>query len=295
MSSFYPSREDREDLWDDLVTGVWHRPVPDTRPDYQLILTAPVTALDPVLPDVRRVPRTLVLALLASILLGALMASGGYAYLDQLRLPAMALYESTSEGWIVREIRSHVVLSAPEDSRARHRRSAAYRDLWQASTWYHPLADEILLPGHLTRKFGAKRQGPRPAECLRGHCGVDIGQFGLTVRAAQDGLVDRVQRQGTRKEGRYVRIVHDNGLVSYYMHLHRIRNDLRAGMRVSGGEPIGVVGRTGIKRSKAHLHFAVAVVEGKKKVFLDPEPLLRRSVIIEDDLASHADAPDPMF
>ena len=173
---------------------------------------------------------------------------------------------------------SRVGIAAPESSRIHHRLSAPYRDIWRDSVWYHPLTGEKLLPENRTRKFGARRHGDRPIECGRGHCGVDLGHFGLAVRAAQDGVIERVERISRGAAGRYVRIAHDDGFVSDYMHLHRIEPDLRPGMRVRGGEKLGIVGRTGIRRSRPHLHFALAYRDGREKIFVDPEPLLRHSI-----------------
>ena len=167
-------------------------------------------------------------------------------------------------------------VSVPAPASSVQARSAGPERL-RESAGHLPLSEGSFLPERASRKFGAKRPGRRPRECGRGHCGVDVGSFGIVVRAARDGVVEKVQRRATRKEGRYVRILHPDGLVTYYMHLHRVREDLREGMHVAGGEPIGVVGKTGIRRSKPHLHFAVARREGKKKVFLDPEPLLREA------------------
>jgi murein DD-endopeptidase MepM/ murein hydrolase activator NlpD len=181
------------------------------------------------------------------------------------------------------ELLPHVAVSAEESSRIFHRTSAALRDRWRSAVWYHPLSNELRLPENLTRKFGARRSGKRPVECGRGHCGVDLGYFGLVVRAARDGVVEKVQRRAKDRAGRYLRIAHDDGFVSYYIHLHRIRADLEEGMTVKGGEPIGVTGKTGIRRSRPHLHFALAIKDGKEKVFVDPEPLLRRSVAVSGD------------
>jgi murein DD-endopeptidase MepM/ murein hydrolase activator NlpD len=178
---------------------------------------------------------------------------------------------------------TRIAMSAQESQRVLHRTTAQYRDLWRSTVWYHPLTDEVFLPENKTRKFGARRHGDRPSECGRGHCGVDIGFFGLSVRAAQDGVVEVVQRHSRDNAGRYVRILHDSGFVSYYIHLNSIRPDLEVGMRVKGGEPIGITGKTGIKRSRPHLHFQLAFRDGHKQYFIDPEPLLRRAVTADDE------------
>jgi murein DD-endopeptidase MepM/ murein hydrolase activator NlpD len=150
--------------------------------------------------------------------------------------------------------------------------------------WYHPLpGPKRTLPEQDTRRFGAAREGMRPEECVGGHCGVDIGTVkGMLVLAAHDGVVERVERDpevGGRRgnEGRFVRVNHKGGtVVTSYIHLDSIREDLRPGIPVKAGEAIGTVGDSGVQHSGPHLHFAVSVrpsAEGSE-LYIDPEPLL---------------------
>lgn len=156
---------------------------------------------------------------------------------------------------------------------------AAERDVW-----YHPLpGPKRTLPERDTRRFGAAREGMRPEECAGGHCGVDIGTTnGMLVLAAHDGVVERVERDpevGGRRgnEGRFVRINHKGGtVVTSYIHLESIREDLKPGIPVKAGEAIGTVGDSGVQHSGPHLHFAVSVrpsADGPE-LYIDPEPLL---------------------
>ena len=150
--------------------------------------------------------------------------------------------------------------------------------------WIHPLAGPTRhLPEHDSRRFGAAREGMRPEECMEGHCGVDIGTIkGDVVMAIHDGVVERVQRdaeQGGRRgnEGRFIRIVHKGStVVSSYIHLDGIREDLRPGVPVKVGEAIGTVGDTGEKESGPHLHFAISVRKDadSPELFINPEPML---------------------
>jgi murein DD-endopeptidase MepM/ murein hydrolase activator NlpD len=79
--------------------------------------------------------------------------------------------------------------------------------------------------------------------------------------------------------GRFIRIGHKEGsVVSRYIHLDTIREDLREGARVHGGEVIGRLGRTGVEHSGAHLHFSVSLRAGGRggdERYIDPEPMLR--------------------
>lgn len=156
---------------------------------------------------------------------------------------------------------------------------AAERDIW-----YHPLpGPKRLLPLRDTRRFGAAREGMRPEECEGGHCGVDIGtEKGMLVVAAHDGVVLRVERDpvvGGRRgnEGRFIMINHKGGTVTTsYIHLNAIREDLRPGIPVKAGEPIGTVGDSGVHNSGPHLHFAISVraTPDSQELYIDPEPLL---------------------
>jgi murein DD-endopeptidase MepM/ murein hydrolase activator NlpD len=147
--------------------------------------------------------------------------------------------------------------------------------------WIHPLAGPFRrMPQSDGRVFGAERPGDRPGECRNGHCGVDLGGeiWGEHVRAAHDGVVDRVQRgPNDERGGLYVRIAHRDGTVySQYFHLAAIPHSLQPGMRVKRGDVIGLLGDSGVKESTAHLHFTVSVrreTDGVEQ-YIDPEPLI---------------------
>ena len=153
-----------------------------------------------------------------------------------------------------------------------------------SDTWYHPLpGPQRMMPEHDTRRFGAARPGMRPEECEGGHCGVDIGTVkGMTVLCVHDGVIERVERDpevGGRRgnEGRFIRVSHKGGtVVSSYIHLDAIREDLKPGIPVKAGEAIGLVGDSGVQHSGPHLHFAISIrpsADGPE-LFINPEPLL---------------------
>jgi murein DD-endopeptidase MepM/ murein hydrolase activator NlpD len=154
--------------------------------------------------------------------------------------------------------------------------------------WYHPLAAEgpgdRVMPDNPSRQFGANRPGIRPGECGSGHCGVDLGhERGHVVHAVRPGLVDRLMRTPDRLGGMYVRLLHPEGFYTYYMHLDVISPTLVPGVEVAAGEPLGLLGSTGIRHSPPHLHFAVSrILEGGGQRYLDPEPMLRQAVVLEE-------------
>jgi murein DD-endopeptidase MepM/ murein hydrolase activator NlpD len=147
--------------------------------------------------------------------------------------------------------------------------------------WMHPLPGPFRrMPARDSRVFGAERPGDRPIDCRKGHCGVDLGGeiWGEQVRAAHDGVVDRVRRDPNEQHGgHYVRIAHHNGTVfTQYFHLAAIPRWVEAGARVSAGDVIGLLGDTGVKESTAHLHFTVSVRPAADwpERYIDPEPLI---------------------
>ncbi len=147
--------------------------------------------------------------------------------------------------------------------------------------WFHPLGGaERALPAFESRRFGAARPQPRPAECELGHCGVDLAAaLGAPVYAIADGVIERVERDASAggAAGRFVRIGHlDGTIVTRYIHLSTIRRDLRPGQRVAAGELIGAVGRTGVEENFPHLHLGISRRNGRtNEVYVDPEPFLR--------------------
>jgi murein DD-endopeptidase MepM/ murein hydrolase activator NlpD len=150
--------------------------------------------------------------------------------------------------------------------------------------WVHPLLGPARkMPDKPSRRFGAPRDGMRPDECRSGHCGVDLGESrGDTVMAVHDGVIERVVRDpglGGRRgnEGRFIRVSHKGGtVVSSYIHLDGVREDLKPGIPVKAGEVIGTVGDTGVQSSGPHLHFAISVRKSADdpELYIDPEPLL---------------------
>lgn len=145
--------------------------------------------------------------------------------------------------------------------------------------WYHPLAGpRRVLPPNSSCRFGAARKGNRPAECLRGHCGVDLFlPPGAPVHAVHDGVVFAVQRnaQAGGVAGKFLWLSHQNGdIISSYVHLRHIRPRIRKGARVRAGEIIGSLGSTGFSEVAPHLHFAISLRYKGRRQYVDPEPLI---------------------
>lgn len=87
----------------------------------------------------------------------------------------------------------------------------------------------------------------------RAHKGVDYAApVGTRVKATGDGIVDFVGRQGGY--GNLVVIRHQGRYSTHYGHLNGFASGIRKGMRVSQGDVIGYVGKTGWATGP-HLHY----------------------------------------
>ena len=128
--------------------------------------------------------------------------------------------------------------------------------------WHLPVASACV-----TSSFGYRRQvGPNAPAGM--HNGVDLrAPAGGVVMAIADGQVLGVRRYGTG--GLFISIRH-GATVALYAHLGRLTPSLAEGKsHVAAGEPIGVVGRTGVTYG-THLYLELR----QNNVPVDPAPLL---------------------
>lgn len=98
----------------------------------------------------------------------------------------------------------------------------------------------------------------------KGHNAIDIGApDGTPVQAALSGVVlgtgDTDAIKGCYSFGKWILIVHGNGLSTLYSHLSSI--DVLKGQSVLTGQVIGLSGRTGYATGP-HIHFGVYATEG---------------------------------
>jgi murein DD-endopeptidase MepM/ murein hydrolase activator NlpD len=71
--------------------------------------------------------------------------------------------------------------------------------------------------------------------------------------------------------GNLVQIRHSNGMTSGYAHLSRIAPGVRTGTTIKQGEPVGLVGQTGLATGP-HLHFMMTL----GGVAINPAPALKK-------------------
>jgi murein DD-endopeptidase MepM/ murein hydrolase activator NlpD len=169
--------------------------------------------------------------------------------------------------------------------------------------WTHPItaADE-LFPANPGRHFGAGRTGVDRTECGGGHCGVDLdGPKGRALVAVAAGTLITVERRelgNDGRSGRFVRIQHEDGTLTSYMHMDSIDEGLQPGDRVRQGQYIGDLGDSAVP-GVPHLHFALEVPlhPGSRDTtfgsvrFVDPAPFLVRATIVDKAERRHGIKP----
>ena len=156
--------------------------------------------------------------------------------------------------------------------------------------WTHPVTGSSeLMPGQASRHFGAHREGIERPECGEGHCGVDLdGPRGRPLVAVAAGTVVRVERSELGldgRSGRYIRIEHDDGTLTAYMHMDDVAA-VRVGDRVTAGQYIGTLGATAVFTAAPHVHFSLEVPahpglhgDNVDTHYVDPAPFLVRSTV----------------
>lgn len=95
----------------------------------------------------------------------------------------------------------------------------------------------------------------------KGRYARDIGMpEGTPIIAARSGIVIKVENnqtgQGTNPAGNFIRILHDDGTMSVYLHLKKGSIRHKEGQHVKVGDQIAFSGNTG-RSTGPHLHFVV--------------------------------------
>ena len=124
-------------------------------------------------------------------------------------------------------------------------------NLWRIAAERLPFGNPVNGSYRQTSGFGPRRDPINGGS--RMHNGLDFaGSRGTPIVAGGDGVVEFAGRQSGY--GLTVEIRHNNGFMTRYAHLNRIR--VSEGERVSRGELIGDMGTTG-RSTGVHLHYEV--------------------------------------
>ncbi len=164
--------------------------------------------------------------------------------------------------------------------KARLKREAAeMKAVWDAAPSRSLAVGPVVrpVPGEVTGNFGTARVFNGKAKST--HLGLDLdGEEGDPVRSVAEGTVALSSLRFA--SGGTLVIDHGGGLYSMYFHLSR--RDKKRGERVTAGELIGAVGKTG-RVTGPHLHLAIVsrveIPNGKKpgqarSMYVDPQAFL---------------------
>lgn len=92
-------------------------------------------------------------------------------------------------------------------------------------------------------------------QTYRAHLGMDfMAETGTPIEAIKSGKVLAATFQ--RANGNYVKLLHDDGIITQYLHMSRIDSTIAVGDYIAQGQKIGEVGNTGLS-SGPHLCFRV--------------------------------------
>ena len=112
------------------------------------------------------------------------------------------------------------------------------------------------------------------------HKGIDL-VGGEEIIATADGKVVSTCNKGEQYgTGCYVRIEHSNGLQTLYFHLKSGSVTVKKGQKVTKGQVIGIIGKTG-KATGVHLHYQID--KGSSDTAINPtEYVLNGKEIVEE-------------
>ena len=144
----------------------------------------------------------------------------------------------------------------------------------------------------VTSKYGKREYTYRGKRVKDFHNGIDlIG--GNEIVATADGEVVSTRNEGKQYgNGCYVRIKHSNGLYTLYYHLKSGSVTVKKGQKVTKGQVIGIIGKTG-KATGVHLHYQID--KGSSASAIDPtEYVLNGKEIVEEAPITPEKPKDPV-
>ena len=172
------------------------------------------------------------------------------------------------------------VIAAEFTNQGRNYRAVYFEDSNGRGGYYGPDGKNVrkaflrspLAFSRITSRYSNSRFHPVLRE-WRSHRGIDYGApTGTPVRATADGWVTFTGRKGGY--GNLVALRHANGYGTRYAHLSQFAKGVRRGDRVTQGQIIGYVGKTGLATGP-HLHYEFLVNGAQRnpiKLAIPPGP-----------------------
>jgi murein DD-endopeptidase MepM/ murein hydrolase activator NlpD len=289
------------------VVELWHQACWELR-DVPIVVATPAV----IIPPPRRAPRWIPAAVAASLLLGLGFARWTWgspaASAASLELGSAESVDRRLERTSREQAPDGPVFHIRTEVEAKYAvPSVDGAPLDQVFTslsgWTHPVtSSEELVPEQGSRLFGSQRIGIERAECGSGHCGIDLdGPRGRPIVAVARGTVVRVERSELGldgRSGRYVRIEHDDGSLTAYMHLDDVADGLQVRDHVEAGQYLGTLGATAVYSAPPHLHFSLELPnhpghhgDNTETHYVDPAPFLARATIAKTPERRHAIKP----
>lgn len=144
----------------------------------------------------------------------------------------------------------------------------------------------------VTSKYGKRQYTYRGKRVKDFHNGIDL-VGGNEIVATAAGEVVSTRNEGKQYEnGCYVRIKHSNGLYTLYYHLKSGSVTVKKGEKVTKGQVIGIIGKTG-KATGVHLHYQID--KGSSASAIDPtEYVLNGKEIVEEAPIAPEKPKDPV-
>lgn len=137
-----------------------------------------------------------------------------------------------------------------------------------------------------TQRFGERPAFYAPLGSPKGHNGMDFrtrdpnnpSDWKRPVHTALDGTVSEATENPFN--GKYVRVAHENGYESVYIHLSAI--EVSKNQKVTAGATIGVSGNSGGASEAPHLHFGYRPIQYDKNNghmgYIDPAPYFKDEI-----------------
>lgn len=144
----------------------------------------------------------------------------------------------------------------------------------------------------VTSKYGKREYTYRGKRVKDFHNGIDL-VGGNEIVATAAGEVVSTRNEGKQYgNGCYVRIKHSNGLYTLYYHLKSGSVTVKKGEKVTKGQVIGIIGKTG-KATGVHLHYQID--KGSSASAIDPtEYVLNGKEIVEEAPIAPEKPKDPV-